>query len=276
MGRQDGRHMSEIDNTFKFFTFLMPKRVTSSVWLLLRVDVSKTKQFLAEKEAEGKRYTIFQLVIAALVRTASQYPQLNRFIYRHRYYARKEYVVSFAISLGEKTVYRKVWLDPEDTISDVSRKIEDIIRGARENPHDNTDDSINTFMKLPNFISDIIFKLYPWLVDKGIFPKKYADEDILYTSAVVSDLGSFDIGAPHHHLYEWGSASVFLTIGKMQKTPVVLEDDSIAARPTIEFGFTVDERVCDGKTLSGALNLFRQCLENPWSMEAVPERVARE
>jgi len=207
---------------------------------------------------------------------ASQYPQLNRFIYNHKIYARTDYVISFAINLDEKTVFRKLWLKPEDTIFDVQKKLEDIIKSTRINPNDSLDNSVHFLMKLPGFLTSFILKLYPWMVDKGIFPKKFVDEDILFSSAIVSNLGSFGINAPYHHLYEWGNSSVFVTIGALEKMPLIMHDDSIKAMPGITFGFTVDERICDGKLISDALKYFKNNIENPWNLEIPPERVTIE
>lgn len=276
MGRKDARYMKELDVFQRFYTHLMPSRVTASCWTQLTVNAQNLVKFIDTKKQADEKYTIFQIVMAALIRTASQYPQLNRFIYGHKIYSRNEYVFSFAVNLGEETVFRKVWLNPEDTLLDVRKKLDSIITNARSNPKDSLDNSVDFLMKLPGFITSFILKLYPWMVDKGIFPKKFVDEDILFSSAVVSNLGSFGIRAPYHHLYEWGNASVFITIGVMEKIPVVLEDDSIKALPAINFGFTVDERVCDGKVISNALNYFKNSIENPWSLEVPPEKVVRE
>ncbi|MDD4494485.1 MAG: 2-oxo acid dehydrogenase subunit E2, partial [Eubacteriales bacterium] len=147
---------------------------------------------------------------------------------------------------------------------------------ARKQQHDSLDSTMDFMMKLPSFIASFILKLYPVLVDKGLFPKKFAEEDVLYTSAVVSNLGTFGLKAPYHHLYEWGSASVFVTIGEIEKTPFVMPDDVIKAQRTISIGFTVDERITDGKSISSALKLFRGLIENPWLLEDSPEKVVRE
>ncbi|HBQ63630.1 MAG TPA: hypothetical protein DD727_01620, partial [Clostridiales bacterium] len=117
--RRDGRHMKELDAFHEFYTYLMPKRVSASVWTQLTADAGRLAKYLEEKKGEGVNYTIFQVVVAALIRTASQYPQLNRFIYGHKIYARTEYVLSFAVSLEGQTIFRKIWLDPEDTLKDV-------------------------------------------------------------------------------------------------------------------------------------------------------------
>lgn len=276
MGRSDGRHMKELDSFQRFYTHLMPSRVQSACWTVIQADASGLIKFLESKRESGEAITVFQLVIAALIRTAALFPELNRFIYGHKYYARKDYTVSFAVSLEEKTVFRKVKLEPEDTLQIVSAKVRSLVENARKEPGSKTDVSVDAIMKLPGFITTLIFKMYPWLVDKGIFPKSFTDDDTLYASAVVSNLGTFGMAAPVHHLYEWGNVSVFVTIGQLRKIPAVMPDGSVGAADMIDFGFTVDERICGGKKLSDALSFFKYCIENPAALELKPEQVVRE
>ncbi len=272
MKRKDGRLMKELGSSSKFYTYLMPKRVTSFCWTQLSVNVEGLLRFIEEKEKNGEKYTVFQTVVAALVRTGAQFPQLNRFIYKHKIYSRNEYAISFAVSTGDETVFRKLKFEPDEPFSLIHSRIESAVEATREEPHDNLDKSMDFMMKLPSFLASFILKMYPVLVDKGIFPKKFVEEDVLYTSAVVSNLGTFGIKAPFHHLYEWGSASVFVTIGQIEKAPVVMPDDTIQAQRTMSIGFTLDERITDGKTIAQALKLFSNLIENPWLLEATPEK----
>lgn len=274
--RKDGRLMNELDSFYKFYTYLMPRRVEASCWTLLHADASELIKLIDEKKQSGEEITVFHIIVAALIRTASMYPELNRFIYGHKFYARKDYTVSFAVNTDEKTVFRKVWLDPADTLLTVSEKISASVTNARLNPDDSLDDSVKLLVGLPRFITSFITRSYPFLVDKGIFPKKFVDDDVLFSSAIVSNLGTMGIGAPMHHLYDWGNASVFVTVGAIKKIPVALPDGTIKAADIIDFGFTIDERICDGKKLSDALCFFEYCIENPRTLEQSPGKVVRE
>lgn len=277
MGRKDAHKLTGVKNFQRFYTFLMPSRSQAIVWYVIRADAANVLDFIEKKKKEGHDITLFHITIAALVRAASQYPEMNRFIYKHQFYARDEIAVSFAVSLGEKTVMRKVRLEPEDNLDAVAGKIRKIVDSARKKSEDSLDNSVDFFMKLPDFVTSFFFhKLYPWLADKGLIPWKYVDEDILYASAIVSNVGSLGLSSLFHHLYDWGSASVLVTVGLLQKDSLVTPDGKSKVTDVLDFGFSIDERICDGKKFSEAFVLFKQCIENPWMLETGPEKVVRE
>jgi chloramphenicol O-acetyltransferase len=277
MGRKDAHKLTGVKNFQRFYTFLMPSRSQAIVWYVIRADAANVLDFIEKKKKEGHDITLFHITIAALVRAASQYPEMNRFIYKHQFYARDEIAVSFAVSLGEKTVMRKVRLEPEDNLDAVAGKIRKIVDSARKKSEDSLDNSVDFFMKLPDFVTSFFFhKLYPWLADKGLIPWKYVDEDILYASAIVSNVGSLGLSSLFHHLYDWGSASVLVTVGLLQKDSLVTPDGKSKVTDVLDFGFSIDERICDGKKFSEAFVLFKQCIENPGMLETGPAKVVRE
>lgn len=276
MGRKDGHHLKTISSFQKIYTFFMPKRSEAIVWHELEVDVARTVDFINNKKKEGHDITIFELVISALLRTTSQFPEINRFIYNHKFYARNEYSVAFAINIKDKIVLRKTFGQPEWDIFDVSKKIKEIIKDTVKKPADSNENIIDFFMKLPNFISSFCAILYPWLIDKGILSYESYKDNPLFSSAVVSDIGSFGLTSLYHHLYDWGNTSVFVTIGAMHKAPVVTPEGTLKVSDVIKFGFTIDERIFDGKKACDILLFFKECVENPLVLEQPPQQVIRE
>jgi hypothetical protein len=276
MARKDGHRLKTISSFQKIYTFFMPKRSEAIVWDAVEVDVAHTVDFINKKKLEGHDITIFELVISALLRTTSQFPEINRFIYNHKFYARDEYSAAFAMNIEGKIVLRKVFAQPEWDIFMVSKKIKEVIDSTIKKPTDSNDNTIDFFMKLPNFISSFCAILYPWLIDKGILPYASYKDNPLFSSCVVSDIGSFGLMSLYHHLYDWGNTSVFVTIGAMHKAPVVTPEGTLKVSDVIKFGFTIDERICDGKKLSDMLLFFKECVENPWVLEKHPPQVIRE
>jgi pyruvate/2-oxoglutarate dehydrogenase complex dihydrolipoamide acyltransferase (E2) component len=71
------------------------------------------------------------------------------------------------------------------------------------------------------------------------------------------------MGAAYHHLFEWGTCSLFVTIGKIKPTVVVGPDGNPAVRRTMELKIALDERIADGYYDARALELFDQYLNEP-------------
>ena len=277
MGREDGHLLEGIKSFHRFITFVLPKRTQAVVWHEVIVDFSNTLDFINKKKVEGHDITIFQLVISALLRTVSQFPEINRFIYNHKFYARNEYSASFNVYKNEKTVLCKISCEPEWDIYTVSKKVKEVTDGAMTKPPDSSDKTLDILMKLPNFIISFYASLlYPWLIDKGILPWKSYKDNPLYCSAMITDIGSFGLTSLFHHHFEWGSMSVFITMGVLHKAPVVTPEGTLKVSDVIKFGFTLDDRICDAKKKADMLLFFKECVENPWVLEASPSKVVRE
>lgn len=85
--------------------------------------------------------------------------------------------------------------------------------------------------------------------------------DIMQCSAFVSNLGSIDLSTvPLHHLYDRGTCSVFITIGKVQK----IENSE---NYEVEISATMDERVTDGFYMINSLKLLQNILDNPEQLD---------
>ena len=75
--------------------------------------------------------------------------------------------------------------------------------------------------------------------------------------------GSVGLEAAYHHLYEYGTIPIFVTVGRIGRVPVVLEDGSVASRESFALRYTYDERVEDGFYAARALERLKALLEDP-------------
>ncbi len=89
----------------------------------------------------------------------------------------------------------------------------------------------------------------------GLLPRKMIDADPLYTSIFVANLGSFDYPAGFHHLWEYGTASLFGVMGKIERGP--------DGGRKFTVGWTYDERIEDGLYSQYTLGMIRDGIENP-------------
>ena len=87
----------------------------------------------------------------------------------------------------------------------------DAIRGDEPTP-DEKEMSIVSSLPGGRAFSTFLFR---FLDSWNIAPKGMIRSDPLYTSAYFANLGSIGLETPYHHLYEWGTASLFIALGRI-------------------------------------------------------------
>jgi len=104
-----------------------------------------------------------------------------------------------------------------------------------------------------------------WLDAHNVLPHSFIANDPLYTSMFVANLGSIEMGAAFHHLYEWGNCPLFLVVGKVEDRLVRGDDDKPTWQKVLPLRFTFDERVEDGLTARAGLRVVEDVLTHPRS-----------
>ena len=160
-------------------------------------------------------------------------------------------------------------VDPNDNIYSMSDKIKKKVEKFRKNKEQNsTDDSLDALDKLPGWMLKFIVAPVVKFMDRHDLLPKSLNDDLLYNSTVIlSNLGSIKCGAIYHHLTNFGTNGILVTIGNIHKEPVVMDDGKIEVRDIVEFGINLDERVADGVYFSKAINLLDYILRNPELLE---------
>jgi hypothetical protein len=105
----------------------------------------------------------------------------------------------------------------------------------------------------------------------GLLPASFIKGDALYTSAFLANLGSIGADAVFHHLYEWGNAPFFVTVGQRKKEPVVNERGELEVEEVMDLKFSLDERISDGVYYKATIGLLTDLIENPEKLEAPPQ-----
>jgi hypothetical protein len=86
--------------------------------------------------------------------------------------------------------------------------------------------------------------------------------DPLYTSIYFANLGSLGLDAPFHHLYEWGTTSIFVAIGKAFSKEL-WHGGTRTRQRYIDIKITLDERIADGFIFSQAASTFYRLISRP-------------
>jgi len=269
--RKDGYYLYDADPMHKFFPFLMPKRTECEVFLKESIDVTKILEYLDERKAiEGNTVTLFSLLMSTIVRTFALRPDLNNFIAGHRLYRRKKIDIGFVVKreftdTGAETVIR-IPFDPSSTITEISDKLYEKVNEFREVGSKSADGTISTLTKLPRILTRFVMAILRFLNYYGRVPKGLIESDPNFASAFVANLGSLKANAPFHHLNNWGTSSLFITIGTMEDRVCVV-DNEITIRKFIDLAFTVDERIADGYYFAKSIKVMRDILSDPASLE---------
>ena len=70
------------------------------------------------------------------------------------------------------------------------------------------------------------------------------------------------MNSAYHHLYEWGTASAFVTLGQIKEEPVV-EDGKLVVGRVLTVRYSYDERIDDGLSTRKAIWRVHEILQNP-------------
>ncbi|MBQ6249608.1 MAG: 2-oxo acid dehydrogenase subunit E2, partial [Oscillospiraceae bacterium] len=218
--RRDGRWV-KAPGLQTVMAYLMPKRTDCEVYLNDKLDATALLQYLERKNALHPEYktTVFHCMIMSMARMVKERPKMNRFIQGYRMYERDEISISFVVKRrfsdgGEESLMVLVPKD-DDTLDTVSRKIVGDVKETRrsETSTGGVDALLDGFAKLPRPILMLAIRIIRYLDFWGINPKVLTQGDPNYTTILCSNLGSIKAPAVYHHLNNYGTNSVMVTIG---------------------------------------------------------------
>lgn len=277
--RHDGRLVTDVPDERAIMPFIMRHRTESTVYFEQLVDITAAQDWVARWNlAGGPRLSLFVLVLHEVAGMLHARPRMNRFVAGRRLYERDGVYLSFG-AMKEFTddaplemIKRR--FEPDDSLDTVVRSLDAAIRQARTAGVTAVDKEIRFFLALPAPLLDIAVSVFHWLDARGLLPSALTRSDPMYSSAVVSNLGSLKIDAAFHHLYEHGNCPLFLVLGRVRPTPVV-HDGQIQARQILPLRWTFDERIEDGLYAARSAELLRRRLEDPIRHLGLPEDAVR-
>ncbi|HEY0253101.1 MAG TPA: hypothetical protein VGC41_16310 [Kofleriaceae bacterium] len=249
-GPHDGRRVA-VHPYRRMMTFLMRGRNESAVYFEHEIDLARTQPWLADRRAK-----LFPLLLHALAQTLHERERLNRFTLGHRVYQRTGVHLSFAakkkmIDDAPLATVKREFARGE-TLDQVSAAFSGDVADARSDKKSHIDKELGILLALPAFLLRMLVWLNARLYKWGLAPRSIVDTDPMYASAFVANLGSIQLDAAYHHLYEHGNCPLFVTVGKVR-------GDKLTMR------YTFDERVEDGHYCARSLELFKERVEDPAS-----------
>ena len=272
--RRDGRLLRELDAMHFIMPLIYPNRCDNEAYVSERIDLTNINEYLKKlNENETQfRYTMFHLIVTAMVKTITLRPKLNRFIANGNMYQRNEVSAAFTVKKyfadEAEEALAFLHISEEDTLQSIHEILrQQIFQSRKERPGDSTTDSMDFLNKMPRFLSKALIKLVCFLEKRGLAPAFLLENDPYYSSVVLSNVGSIKLKSGYHHLTNWGTCSVFCLIGEKKMTPSFAPDGTVTMVETVDLGLTIDERLADGYYYSKSVKLLKYLLQNPWLLE---------
>ncbi|RKM56223.1 hypothetical protein D6853_05365 [Butyrivibrio sp. X503] len=268
--RRDGTLIRDIDAMHYVMPLMYPNRCDNEAFMSMTVDIAGTEEYIRKFNAEHPeaRISIFDLVIAAMLKTIRLRPQMNRFIANKNVYQRNNITAAFTVKKefrddGDETLARVVAEDG-DTLADISAKVRSQISFCKKEDDESTD-AMNVIKKLP--FKHLIGLVARFLDRHGWMPQSVIATDPYQCSVVLSNLGSIGMNIGYHHLMNWGTTSIFVIVGTKKFKPSYDAQGNVTMKKVIDLSFTIDERISDGFYYGKSMKLLKKLLENPELME---------
>lgn len=267
--RADGRRTKGLTAIEQAIPHIMPKRVDAQNYVTEYVDEEIIKDYIRRvRKEKGVRLTRMSVIIAAYYMAALQHPYVNRFVVHSKIYDRNHFCVSFVMlkkradgTPDETTV--KVFMDPKDDIFTINQRINDIIEKNSEPKHENNTDKFASFMFAIPVLPYLVMAVARFLDRVGLLPRAIIDLSPFHTSMFITNLASINTTHIYHHVYEFGTTSVFLSVGKCIPNYMTGELD----KKLIPISVVMDERICTGHDYALFNKTLQRYLREPWLLE---------
>ena len=269
--RRDG-YKVEVPSLQKIMGYILPKRTDCEVFMMDSFDCTEVLRFIEKKNAEHPEYktTLFHCILAAVARMIRERHKMNRFIQGWQMYERYDISLSFVVKrhFADDAGESLYFLTPtdEDTVDTISRKILGDVSEIRKKDEADTegiDKMLDNFAALPRPLLALALRIVRYLDFWGVNLKAFTDGDPNYSTVLLSNLGSIKCPAVYHHLNNYGTNSVMITIGTIHDELRLMPDGTQQIRQMVDIGATLDERIADGFYFARSLKLIKHILANP-------------
>jgi hypothetical protein len=269
--RADATYVRDLPPLRRVIPYLMRTRNESLVYFPQRIEVDGLLAWLEETNAgrpHDERLTLFHVFLTAIARTVRLRPQTNRFVAGRRTYQHDDISISFVVKQGmnedAEESEARVMLTGEESVDDVRRLVDAVVRRERSAVERGGDDRlVDFFASWPRPVLTAVAGGLRWLDYHNLVPRSLTEAIPLYTSLYVVHAGSIGIDPPFHHLYETGTASAFVAIGRVAPQPVVDDAGAVVARRCVDVVYTLDERATDGFYFARTSEVIRRLVSEP-------------
>ena len=271
--RADATRVRDLDLVRRFMPYLSPRRGDSLFYMMEEIEVDAALEYLVKRNLErpeDRPLTLFHLFLRAISQAMELRSGVNRFVKGRKLWQRDGIYLTFSAKRelidGSPLITIKRRFHPEsESIEEMADAIYAKLTAGRAGRKTTSDKELKWMMLLPGIVIRTMMGGMRIVDELGLLPRRMIEADPLFTSAILANLGSIHFGGGFHHLWEYGTASIFGVLGRIDRRP--------DGRRFIQVGWTYDERIADGMYAYFSLEGVRQRIERPELLEKTTEEL---
>ena len=277
MYRADGYRVRTNDAMYELVPYIMPYRYDASNSVTVDIDLDLMQDYIRKCRKKGINMSHMSIIIAGALRIASQNPFLNRFVVNRKIYARNHFCVSFVTLQPGKTsdTVNKLYFSLDDDIFTVNRKVQEAIERTQQPTSQNALDKLMaSLVRIPFLVGAAVGVLK--FIDKYFtLPFSIINASPFHTSLFITNLASIRTNAIYHHLYEFGTTGIFISMGQPERR-IEKNGETVEEKKIMPLGIVTDERIANGHYYGRCFRELNRYYKNPELLEVPPEQVVRD
>ena len=277
MYRADGYRVRGNDAMYELVPYIMPYRYDASNSVTVDIDLDLMQDYIRKCRKKGINMSHMSIIIAGALRIASQNPFLNRFVMNRKIYARNHFCVSFVTLQPGKTsdTVNKLYFSLDDDIFTVNRKVQEAIERTQQPTSQNALDKLMaSLVRIPFLVGAAVSVLK--FIDKYFtLPFSIINASPFHTSLFITNLASIRTNAIYHHLYEFGTTGIFISMGQPERR-IEKNGETVEEKKIMPLGIVTDERIANGHYYGRCFRELNRYYKNPELLEVPPEQVVRD
>ena len=273
MSTRNAIRVKDIHGMEQIMIDLKPNRCDSFVYSQVDVDMTNLVKYIEKRKKAGDSITVFHAFVTALGKVIYNRNKLNRFVSNRHVFEHNDVVISFVAKVAfedkAEEMMIMVPIKDNDNIDTISKYISDKVNGIRNEKvkKEGANDAIDVLGKLPNIIRIPVVGLLKFCDKKGILPASLVQDNLYYSSTIVSNIGSLKTNSIHHNITNFGTCSSLITMGEIRDKEIITRDGKKEVRKICDWGIAFDERVADGFYLIKSMEYLQYIFNNPELLE---------
>ena len=273
MSTRNAIRVKDIHGMEQIMIDLKPNRCDSFVYSQVDVDMTNLVKYIEKRKKAGDSITVFHAFVTALGKVIYNRNKLNRFVSNRHVFEHNDVVISFVAKVAfedkAEEMMIMVPIKENDNIDTISKYISDKVNGIRNKKvkKEGANDAIDVLGKLPNIIRIPVVGLLKYCDKKGILPASLVQDNLYYSSTIVSNIGSLKTNSIHHNITNFGTCSSLITMGEIRDKEIITRDGKKEVRKICDWGVAFDERVADGFYLIKSMEYLQYIFNNPELLE---------